>query len=105
MEAKVVQKQALLVDTGLCNKENWWMEKLDKKKRCQKQSEEWAANKQEKAYWKKVKHYGWGNKLYNFIRISAQNLDMTLQSPQNLAISNILDSTMELPCWEQNSRR
>jgi hypothetical protein len=95
LEAKAARKQAILEDSRLRkiaaeeNKERRRMEKLEKEKRCQERAEERAVNKREKAYWKKMKHDGWGDKLHDFIRKSAQNPAMTLYSPKNLAVPNI----------------
>jgi hypothetical protein len=95
LEAKAAWKQALLEDARLQkiaaeeNKERRHVEKLEKDNRCQKRCEEQAANKWEKAYWEKVKHDEWGDKLHDFIKRSAQNPTMTLVIPKNLAVPNI----------------
>lgn len=73
------------------------MEKLEKEKRSQERAEECAANKQEKAYWEKVKCDGWSDKLHDFIKRSIQNPTITLLSPKIWRFPTYVDSTKELP--------
>ena len=71
------------------NKERRCLEKLEKERKGKKRAEEQAANKLEKAYWEKVKHDGWGDKLHDFIKRSAQDPSMVWQTPKNLAVPSI----------------
>jgi hypothetical protein len=48
-----------------------------------------AANKCEKDYWEQVKRNGWGDKLHEFIKASAQNPALSLCTPHNLAVPPI----------------
>jgi hypothetical protein len=91
LEAKAARKQALLEDARLCKivvEENKERRCVEKEKRCHERFEERAANKRKKAYWKIVKCDGHGDNIHDFIRRSAQNPTMILQSPNNLTVSN-----------------
>jgi hypothetical protein len=55
-------------------------------RRLRERSEERAAKKHKKDYWKHVKRNGWGNKLHEFIKASVQNPTLNLRTPHNLVV-------------------
>jgi hypothetical protein len=67
--------------------------------------EERAVQKQEKQYWDNVKRNGWGDKLHEFIKVSAQNPHLTVRIPQNLMYHPFAGTTKGLQCSGQNSRK
>jgi hypothetical protein len=62
------------------------LEKLEKLQKAKEKAEERATNRREKDYWEQVKRDGWGDKLYDFIKASAQNPALLMRTPHNLVV-------------------
>jgi hypothetical protein len=58
-------------------------------RRVKARAEERALQKREKQYWDNVKRNGWGDKLHEFIKVSAQNPHLMVRTPQNLVVPPI----------------
>jgi hypothetical protein len=65
------------------------LEKLEKERKSKERAAEHATQKREKQYWDNVKKNGWSDKLHKFIRVSVQNPNITLRTPQNLVVPSI----------------
>jgi hypothetical protein len=95
LEAKAARKQALLEEARVRkiasedSKERRKLQKLEKMQKAKERTEKRAANKREKDYWEQVKRNGWGDKLHEFIKASAQNPALSLRTPHNLAVPPI----------------
>ena len=95
LEAKAAQKQALLEEARVRkiasedSKERRKLQKLEKMQKANERIEERVANKREKDYREQVKRNGWGDKLHEFIKASAQNPALSLRTPHNFAIPPI----------------
>jgi hypothetical protein len=110
-EAKASRKQALQEETRLRkvvaneNKENRWLQKLEKAAKSKVRAEERAANKRYNDYWKKVKRDGWGDNLHNLIKASMRNPTPNLRTPQNLVVPNICRYNQKIALLHRRFKR